>query len=368
MKINKTKIVDGVLALLRSYGKRNQVKSLNKARFKLLKNAGIQIKKLTPAQKAEIDAIYKKHGHKYSYDTHVITQSVTGKFEARILPEDMYRADLELKLNDIGMKFVMSDKNYFEMYMPEVKFPDVIVRNIDGIFYDKDRNVITKDKAENLILEHEKVVVKPSLDNGFGKDVELVERGQIKITDRFKKNYLVQKLIVQHPSFSAFNKSSVNVVRVVTMFIGGKVFHLTSAFRFGGEGSFTDNRSTKDGKGMTIVGIDENGRLKEKGYFSCGLSSDISHSGIAFSGYEIPKYKEMVELALKQHSRFPTIRIIGWDFTVDSEENVVAIEYNIKYPGVLYYQWVNGPLFGDRTEEILDEIKKLPKGEGFFKL
>ncbi len=368
MRISKAKLVDGLLAFLRSYGKRNQVKKLNKAKFKLIEKAGIPKRKLTASQKAEIDAIYKKYGYKYSYDTHIITYSVTGKFDARILPEDLHRSNLELKLNNVGLKFVMSDKNYFEMYMPEVKFPDVIVRNIEGIFYDKDRNIITKDEAERLISEYERVVVKPSTDNGFGKGVELVERGSLKITDSFKKNYLVQKLILQHPSLSAFNESSVNVVRVTTMFLGGKAFHLSSAFRFGGENSFTDNTSTKDGKGMTIVGIDSEGKLRDKGYFSCGISTKKSHTGVAFDGYEIPKYNEMVRIALKQHSRFPSIGIIGWDFTVDKEGNVVVVEYNIKYPGVLYYQWVNGPLFGEKTEKILAEIKKLPKSEGFFKL
>ena len=349
MKINKTKMVDRILANLRSYGKWNQVKNLNKLRFKTLQNVGIIKRKLSAVQKAEIDAIYRKYGCKYSYDTHILTYSVTGKFDARVLPEDMYRSNLELKLNNIGQKFVMSDKNYFEMYMPEVNFPDVIVRNIEGVLYDNYRNIITKEQADKLISEHDKVVVKPAMDNGFGKGVQLVEKGELTVTDSFKKNYLVQKLILQHSKLSAFNESSVNVVRVVTMFLDGKVFHLTSAFRFGGEGAFTDNAVSKDGKGMTIVGIDEDGKLKEKGYFSC-------------------KYKEMVDIALKQHSRFPSIKIIGWDFTVDREENVVVVEYNIKYPGVLYYQWVNGPLFGERTEEILDKTTKLPEGEGFFKL
>lgn len=368
MKINKTKIIDGILAHLRSYGKWNQVKNLNKVRFKSLKKAGIPKRKLNSSQKAEVDAIYKKYGYKYTYDTHILTYSVTGKFDARILPEDLYRSNLELKLNDVGWKFVMSDKNYFELYMPELNFPEVLVRNIDGVLYDKERNIITNEEAERIIAEHEKVVVKPSTDNGFGKGVQLVERGKLKVTQIFKKNYLVQKLILQHPSFSALNESSVNVVRIVTIFIGGKAFHLTSALRFGGEGAFTDNSTTKDGKGMCVVGIDNNGRLKEQGYFSCGISTEKSHSGIVFKGYEIPKYKQMVDIALKQHSRFPSIKIVGWDFTLDREDNIVTIEYNIKYPGVLSYQWVNGPLFGDKTEEILNEIKKLPKSEGFFKL
>lgn len=361
--MNKTKIMDRTLAVLRSYGKWNQVKNTNKNRFKDLEKNGIKIKRLTSSQKAEIDAIYKKYGYKYTYDTHILTYSITGEFDARILPEDLYRSNLELKLNDIGLKFVMSDKNYFELYMPEVNFPAIIVRNIDGVFYDKNRNIITREEAESLISEHNQVVIKPANDNGFGKGVELVEKGDLKILGSSKKNYLIQELIHQHPSLAALNESSVNVVRVVTMFLGGKVFHLSSAFRFGEKGEFVDN-----GKGMTVVGIDENGKLREKGYSSNGTTSVKNHSGIAFKGYEIPKYKEMVDIALKQHSKFPQIKIIGWDFTVDDKENVVVVEYNIKYPGVLYYQWVNGPLFGEKTEEILDEIKKLPKSEGFFKL
>ncbi len=359
--MNKKKIINDFLMYLRSYNKWNITKESNKSRFKDLKDHGIQIKKLTAEQKAEVDAIYKKYGYKYTYDTHILTYSVTGEFDARIIPEDMYRSSLEFKLNSIESKFVMSDKNYFELYMPEVKFPDVLVRNIEGVFYDKDRNIITEDEAEKIVSEYEKVVVKPSVENGSGRGVQLVSVKDKKVTETFKKNYVVQKLIVQHPALSAFNKSSVNVVRVTTMFIGGKVFHLSSAFRFGGEGAFTDNTVTKDGRGMTIVGIDENGKLKEKGYFSCGIATEKSHSGIIFKGYEIPKFKEMVDIALKQHSRFPSIRVIGWDFTVDEDENIIAVEYNIKAPGVLYYQWVNGPLFGDRTEDILDEIKKLPR-------
>ena len=359
--MNKKKIINDFLMYLRSYNKWNITQNSNKDRFEDLKRHNIPIKKLSPAQKAEIDAIYKKYGYKYSYDTHILTYSVTGEFDARIIPEDMFRASLEYKLNSIEHKFVMSDKNYFEMYMPENKFPDVLIRNIEGVLYDKDRKIITEEEAENILSDYEKVVVKPSVENGSGRGVELVTVKEKSVTKSFKKNYIVQKLIEQHPSLSAFNESSVNVVRVTTMFMGGDVFHLSSAFRFGGEGAFTDNTVTKDGKGMTVVGIDEDGKLKEKGYFSCGLSTEKSHSGITLKGYEIPKFKEMVDLAIKQHSRFPFIKVIGWDFTVDKDGNIITVEYNIKAPGVLYYQWVNGPLFGDRTKEILDEIKKLPK-------
>ena len=199
------------------------------------------------------------------------------------------------------------------------------------------------------------------MENGSGRGVKRVTVKGNKVTEIFRNNYVVQKLIEQHPSLSAFNESSVNVVRVTTMFLGKNIFHLGSAFRFGGEGAFTDNTVTKDGKGMTVVGIDAEGKLRDKGYFSCGISTKKSHTGVVFDGYEIPKHNEMVRIALKQHSHFPSIGIIGWDFTVDKDDNLITVEYNIKAPGVLYYQWVNGPLFGDRTQEILDGIKEFSK-------
>jgi len=61
----------------------------------------------------------------------------------------------------------------------------------------------------------------------------------------------------------------------------------------------------------------------------------------------------MINIAVKEHSRYPYIRFIAWDFTVDINGNVVVMEYNTKAPGVLYYQYVNGPLFNDSTEEML---------------
>ena len=357
--MNKKKLINDVLMALRSYNKRKIVKGSNKQHFQDLQKHGIEIRKLTSAQKAEIDSIYQKYGYKYSYDTHILTYSITGNFDANILPEDMYRSCLELKLNNIEQKFVMSDKNYFELYMPEVKFPDVIVRNIDGVFYDDARNIISKAMADALISGYEKVVVKPSVENGSGRGVELVDVSSVRVTEKFGKNYVVQKRLVQHPFLSSLNQSSVNVIRIITLFLDGKVVPISAALRYGGEGAFTDNKVSKDGKGMTIIGITEDGSLREKGYFSCGVSVTETPGGLAFGGLKIPKFKEMVDLAVKQHSRFPTIRMVGWDFTLNENEEVVVIEYNIKAPGVLYYQWVNGPLFGDKTKEILDQIKKL---------
>ncbi len=58
------------------------------------------------------------------------------------------------------------------------------------------------------------------------------------------------------------------------------------------------------------------------------------------------------------YPQLPRIDFIGWDFTVDQNEKVVVIEYNIKCPGLLCQQYVNGPLFGEFTEQMLEKYLK----------
>jgi hypothetical protein len=45
--------------------------------------------------------------------------------------------------------------------------------------------------------------------------------------------------------------------------------------------------------------------------------------------------------------------VVGWDVTVDSDSRVICIEYNIKYPGTIIYQFAHGPFAGEKTNEFL---------------
>ena len=56
----------------------------------------------------------------------------------------------------------------------------------------------------------------------------------------------------------------------------------------------------------------------------------------------------------KQHLHFPQLRLISWDFSIDAEENPIFIEWNMKGDSQLH-QYNNGPLYGEKTWEVLDE-------------
>ena len=55
----------------------------------------------------------------------------------------------------------------------------------------------------------------------------------------------------------------------------------------------------------------------------------------------------------------PYFRMIGWDMVVDEEGIVTVMEYNLKWPGILYYQWCNGPLFGSDEAHVINMVNSL---------
>ncbi len=326
--------------------------------FKLLKMHGIERKKLSHAQKKEIDSVWKGIG-KYDYNTHIMAYSVTGKFDPYIVPEMLFRTEIEFRLNDQGFKGAWADKNYFSFHFDKELFPEAMTYNINGVFYDEDYNIIKYEEAKESILLNDKYVVKPSLDSGFGSGVALFDKGDDidKVLKDYKKNYVVQKVFKQHSMLSEFNSSSVNVIRFISLFINGKVIPVMGALRCGGEGSFNDNQITKDGLGMFVIGIDENGVLKDRAYHSCGRSITKCPNGTEFSGKKIPGFEKMKDIIVECHSKMSYFGFIGWDFVIDENGNPVIMEYNIKGPGVLYYQYANGPLFGESTQEVISWLK-----------
>lgn len=353
--MNKKAIVENIMEFLRNINRRKITKRHNKHRFEMLRQCGIKHRELTKEQKQEVDKTFARFGVKYSYETHELVYSVSDRFDPLIIPEDFFRVCIDPVLNDYDHKYFLSDKNYFDVFMPSLRLPKTIVKNIRGDFYDSDFKLITKEQAKCLLKSYDWVVVKPSNDSGFGRGVELVSTN-VDLIETHKKDFIVQEVLKQHPTFSKLNESSVNIVRIVTLFINGVVRPITAAMRVGGVGDFTDNVEHKDGYGMIVIGIDDAGRLKKYGFHSNGVKVTKTPGGVSFENYEVVHFAEMIEIAKREHSKYPYVRFIGWDFTVDFDGNVVVMEYNTKAPGILYYQYTNGPLFGDSTEELLNYV------------
>ncbi|MDD6647446.1 MAG: sugar-transfer associated ATP-grasp domain-containing protein [Firmicutes bacterium] len=286
--------------------------------------------------------------------------SASGKFSNQYIPSYIFRRYIEPHLNNKEHVKAWADKSYYDLFLSDVNFPKTIVRNVDGVFYDEDYNLISESEANRIVSEMRDCIIKPSIDSGSGNGVSLinVDTDVSLLLKKYKSNFVIQKRIIQHHILSRLNHSSVNVVRIVSLMIDNDIKILSSALRIGTPGSITDNLITDDGKGMVVVGIEDDGTLKCEGCYANGIMTKESGTGYIFKGIHIPEYNEMINVVKKAHTKLGHFKMISWDMCVDEQNNVIVMEYNIKAQGITYYQITNGPLFGEYTDRILKDVFK----------
>lgn len=326
-------------------------------RYKQLKEHSIPIRKLNKKQKADIKKVWGRL-YNHDYSTHELIYSITGEFNPYYCSTLTFGSYLEFVLNNDIYKRAWSDKNFFDLHFPKIRFPYTIVRNIKGVFYDHEYNQIDVQKAIDLLSSYNSVVIKPSTDTGMGNGVKLISINDDikKVFESYQCDYLVQEVLEQYEPIKALNPTSVNIIRLNSLFINGNWSYLSASLRVGGLGDFTDNHITADGKGMAVIGITNDGTLKEHAYYPCGERIETLPNGVAFGGLRIPNFDKAKKIAEEIHRKMPFAKYVGFDIAFDKSGMPVVIEYNINAPGVFYYQLANGPLFGELTKCVLDEV------------
>lgn len=171
-------------------------------------------------------------------------------------------------------------------------------------------------------------------------------------------DYVVQEVMKQHESFSRYNPSSVNVIRITTLFWKSEVYVLGGIFRVGAPGEFCDHTTSPDNNHPRIIALDDEGRLTGKFIDPDLVNVYDDCYGVPASG-AIMRYGEMKELVVKEHSRYPHHMLLGWDITLDENEDIICIEYNAGWPGIIQTQYALGPIFMQKSSRgvpLLHEI------------
>ena len=109
---------------------------------------------------------------------------------------------------------------------------------------------------------------------------------------------------------------------------------------------------------MFVVGVNPDGTLKDEAFFSCGERITVAPNGQNFAGVQLPNFEKALEMTTRIHEKLPHFGFVAFDVCFDEDGEPCIMEFNIRGPGVLYYQYTNGPLFGDRTQEVIDTFCK----------
>ncbi|MDD3012891.1 MAG: sugar-transfer associated ATP-grasp domain-containing protein [Candidatus Gastranaerophilales bacterium] len=310
--------------------------------------------------------VLNNHINPYWYKTYSL---VSGIEDINYVPEDLFYGIIEPALNDFSLSSAYADKNFYNKYYSDLDiFPKTLLRNINGIFYDGNYECI-KDNIQEYFEDEPKLIVKPSLDSGGGRKIQIFYRkndnfyynkqGEKLSIDYLKKNfkrdYLVQKCIESNDYFRKLNPTSLNTVRIFTYrsVKTNNIIINNSVLRIGKKGAEVDNQAS----GGISCFVDENGQLSKHAidkygnkYFSLPSNPDIKFSDLA----KVPKFNEIKELAKEIAKKNYYHRLLGLDFCVDNENNIKLVEINNEESEINFFQMFGSSLFKEHTDEIIE--------------
>lgn len=285
-------------------------------------------------------------------------------FNQDYLPSSYFFPYIEGILNPERWKHQLSHKSMIEIaYGVGVRHPRTILRTFGGVFLGEDYMPLRLEEAVSVIRGADTpLLYKPSTESEQGAGVRLINPGEF--DDLYKEvasggifdsnaDFVLQEPVEQSKYTSVFNSTSLNCMRITTLNLNGQVSVCSRAIKCGPKDSVVDNIGS--GKRGVIVGIRPDGRLCDTGFYGNGERAS-GHNGVQFRGVKIANFHKVVEAAICLHEYVRHCKIIGWDIALDSNDEPVLIEGNVVYPGVSFEQMCSGPIFGDRTEEVIAYI------------
>lgn len=223
---------------------------------------------------------------------------------------------------------LLTDKFLFYKYLSSnaIAVAPVFAFYKNGQVYDTQMSLIDED----VLKEKTNYFIKST--NGecasFVKKIKNYDE-YMQVRDQLdpKQGYIFQEALVQCEQMNKLNPKSINTMRIVTIMKDGEVSVLTLLLRVGTEK--TGNVDNWAAGGLAI-GIEENGYLKQYGFYKPQYGQRAEYhpdTGVKFCEFEIPFFKEAVDLVCQAHKKLYGMHSIGWDvaFTVDGP---VLIEGN----------------------------------------
>lgn len=310
------------------------------------------------AYREKVLPYWKKYGLRPKRFWYKFFYSLTGEVDPRYIPDDIHHRYIIPYFDDVEYIRALEDKNLHSVLFRDVLRPETVFKYSSRMYCNDDFSPISRQEALGRCLAPGRYIIKPARDTGEGMDIRFFagEDGPeaiAQVLDQYTNiDHLVQRVLTQHPALAAFNPTSVNTLRVVTMVHREKAHILSAIMRIGNTGSLVDNIS----KGGYQAVIRPDGTLGKYAYThkdGKDIHVERTDAGMAFEGFQIPHWADVRQTALELALRLPHLRLIGWDFTVDEQGRVVMIEFNCDFG---QNQENCGPTFGDMTDDILDDI------------
>lgn len=271
-------------------------------------------------------------------------------------------------LNKRNYMRAYGDKNNYEWLFPGVRQPQTVLKRRNGFYYAPSEDRVSSVEAESILANVKgDCIVKPAIESGSGKGVELLDKTQLPTQlNRIGPDLIVQRKVRQHMAMAQLNPSSLNTMRLLTYRdLSGTIhfMHDQSFLRIGGAGMIKDNVGAGCGAGLCLVRDD--GTVGDVIVGHCTLNRGSMERDHGVRDFRVPNMASAIDFVKTLHKRIHYLDFIGWDIAIAEDGSPMFIELNT-LPDVYGNQSVSGPMFGKWLDEVMDRIASVQKISGSY--
>ena len=270
------------------------------------------------------------------------------------VPDEFWYCYIDQKLTNPVKSRCFDDKNLYDLFFAGVRQPITIARRMNNLYLSADYQLMEEEEVLALCKNKQEVVIKVATESEGGHGVFFTAGNQVNsVFGQISSDFIIQEVLQQNEQLAKINPTSINTIRIMSLIINEQVVIVSSVLRMGINGSRVDNASS----GGIVCGILENGRLKDFAYDTLGrLYKEHPYSG-RFEKNVVPSFDKCKALVKSLAPRLSnTSKLVSWDLSVDVGGNPILIEANFSFGEIDFHQMCNGPIFGDNTEKILNEL------------
>lgn len=316
---------------------------------------------LTKEEEIGIKSLWKKYVNKVDNSAFIFYKRFC-QDESKLpyyLPEDIYYPFIDMHFSNAYNASIYDNKNLYDMYFHDISQAKTIVRYMNGMYINENYDVVSKNNAFLLCQQSKQIILKPATYSEGGKGILFLDstadnfEAQLSTYFANNKNVIVQEVVKQHDILNAIHRESLNTIRIITLLLDNEIYPLSSILRMGRNGKKVDNASS----GGVFCGINEDGSLKKITYDCQGNTYEGHPNGTRTDGIILPNFDRAKELVKQLVPRVMHISsLCSWDLALDENGQYKLIEVNMSFGQLDFHQICNGPLFGDKTEDILKHV------------
>jgi hypothetical protein len=304
--------------------------------------------------------LHERFGGYSDVTWHRMYAAANGIEDHRYIPEEVFYARLEPRLNGGGAQPSQPDKLTQLLMLPKSLYPTLVGCVWRGhVFLGDDSETDVAGLVRACRDDWERVAVKLP-DGAGGRGFQILETKGPELAKVLEgalaagESLLVQEVLKQHEDVARLNPSSVNTLRIMTLRFNRQLHVLSSTVRFGRAGSVIDNQT----RGGMSCGLDAEGVMNRLA-FDEAFRTLTAHpdSGLEFEGLRLAGFEKAVAFCLEQHERLLQYDIVSWDIVISPDLRPVLVEFNVVWQGLNIHQFNNGPVFGDLTDDVLDALR-----------